>query len=213
VGDLWAGAAEAGFRWRSRQRPSNHPNRPIEEAIMAKLILKRFQCVIDTNELGSESPYFLTFVGDFATGKTALKLTRQGNWHNEVDQGETWIVNETVADGFDLVPTKTVVLSAMVEEDEGLDVNSVEINMIRSVLTARLNTLRQAGVTLVNATIANLMASTMKTALQLALSSASGADDDYMGTRRVPITGQSGDLQLITFNADSGLYRVRYAQG
>ena len=169
---------------------------------MAKLILKRFQCVIDTNELGSESPYFLTFVGDFATGKTALKLTRQGNWHNEVDQGEIWTVNETVADGFDLVPTKTVVL----------DVNSVEINMIRSVLTARLNTLRQAGVTLVNATIANLMASTMKTALQLALSSASGADDDYMGTRRVPITGQSGDLQLITFNADSGLYRVRYAQ-
>ena len=180
---------------------------------MAKLILKRFQCVIDTNELGSESPYFLTFVGDFATGKTALKLTRQGNWHNEVDQGETWTVNETVADGFDLVPTKTVVLSAMVEEDEGLDVNSVEINMIRSVLTSRLNTLRQAGVTLVNATIGNLMASTMKTALQLALSSASGADDDYMGTRRVPITGQSGDLQLITFNADRGLYRVRYAQG
>jgi hypothetical protein len=180
---------------------------------MAKLILKRFQCVIDTNELGSESPYFLTFVGDFATGKTALKLTRQGNWHNEVDQGETWTVNETVADGFDLVPTKTVVLSAMVEEDEGLDVNSVEVNMIRSVLTARLNTLRQAGVTLVNATIANLMASTMKTALQLALSSSSGADDDYMGTRRVAITGQSGELQLVTFNAGGGLYRVRYAQG
>lgn len=178
---------------------------------MAKLILKRFQCVVDTDELGSESPYFLTFVGDIGSGKTTLKMTRQGNWENEVDKGETWTVNETVAEGFDLVPNKTLVLSAMVEEDEGLDVNGSELTTIRNVLTNKLNGFRAAGATIVNGSISSPMITAFKNALKLALSSSSGADDDYMGTKRVSLTGHNGDLPVVSFIADDGKYNVRYA--
>lgn len=178
---------------------------------MAKLILKRFQCVVDTDELGSESPYFLTFVGDIGSGKTSLKMTRQGNWENEVDKGETWTVNETVAEGFDLVPSKTLVLSALVEEDEGLDVNGNEVAMIRQVLTNKLNGFRAAGVTIINGTIVGPMVTAFNTALGLALSSSSGADDDFMGTKQVGLTGHSGELAPISFVRDDGKYKVRYA--
>ena len=180
---------------------------------MAKLILKRFQCVDDTSEIGSESPYFLTFVGDIATGRTHLKMTRQGNWENEVDKGENWTVNETVAEGFDLVPSKTLVLSVMVEEDEGLDVSSNELNLILATLTSKLNGFRQAGATIVNSAIAGPMASVFKTMAQLALSSSSGADDDFMGVKRVSLTGHAGELPLVSFSDGDGRYRVRYAQG
>ena len=178
---------------------------------MSKLILKRFQCVIDTDELGSESPYFLTFVGDIGSGKTTLKMTRQGNWENEVDKGEIWTVNETVAEGFALVPAKTLVLSAMVEEDEGLDVNGNEMTMIHNVLIAKLNGFRQAGATIVNSAIAGPMASAFKSVLGLALFSTTGAADDYMGTKRVALSGNVGDLPVVSFVGDGGRYNVRYA--
>jgi hypothetical protein len=180
---------------------------------MAKLILKRFQCVVDTDELGSESPYFLTYVGDIRTEpnkKSKLKITRQGNWENEVDKGETWVVNETVAEGFDLIPSKTVVLSAMVEEDEGWDISSSDEDMIRNALDKKLADFRSAGVTNVNGAISSAMAATFKAALTLALSTASGADDDYMGIKRVTLTGHTGDLKPVPFKSGGGHYNVRY---
>lgn len=179
---------------------------------MSKLILKRFHCVEDTDEIGGESPYFLTFVGDIATGQTAFKMTRHGNWHNEVDKGEIWQVNETVASGFDFVPAKTVVLSAMVEEDEGLDVNSGEVNTIHAIVRAKLNDFRSAGAHTVTPGIASSLISAFRSGLTLALLTSSGAADDPMGVRRVTLTGQAGDLPLVSFSGDDGRYRVRYAQ-
>ncbi|MBI5259957.1 MAG: hypothetical protein HY855_25880 [Burkholderiales bacterium] len=179
---------------------------------MAKLILKRFHCVVDTDESGAESPYFLSFVADIGTGATHLKMTRQGNWHNEVDQGEIWTVNDTVADGFALVPSKTLVLSAMVEEDEGLDVTTNELALIKQMLTTKWNSIRQSGANIVNGSVSGPMATTMRTMIALALSSSAGANDDPMGVKVVKLTGQAGELELVRFQADDGLYRVRYAQ-
>lgn len=181
---------------------------------MAKLILKRFHCAIDTNESGAESPYFFTYVGDLVTGESRFKMTRQGNWENEVDKGEIWTVNETVADGLGLTPSKTVALSAMVEEDEGLDVSAVERGMIKNLLDTKLQQFQQTGATLVNSAITGAMAQVFKNALSTALLTASGASDDLMGSPQVlALQGGPGELsKLAVFIAGGGQYRVRYAQ-
>ena len=36
-------------------------------------------------------------------------------------------------------------------------------------------------------------------------------NDDYMGTRRLQLSTSDGDLDLLSFSGDDGLYRVRFA--
>jgi hypothetical protein len=177
---------------------------------MSKLILKRFQCMEETDEVGSDSPYFLTFVGDIATNKTAMKMTRQGNWHNEVDQGETWTANETVADGFDFTPNKTVILCGMVEEDEGVDISSAEVTSIRTTLANRLNQFKATGSTTVTTLIRNDLASLMRGMISVSLLTSSGASDDIVAVKPLTPNGQLGEQPLVSLVGDGGHYRVRY---
>ena len=178
---------------------------------MSKLILKRFACVTETDEIGADSPYFLTFVGDITTGTTSIKLTRQGNWHNEVDQGETWIVNEQVADGFNFVASKTVVLCAMVEEDEGIDINSDEVGMIKLVLTQRLAQFRATGSTTMTSLIRSNLLTMMHGAMSNMLSTSVGASDDFVAVKALTLNGQTGEQSIVTLVGDGGKYKVRYA--
>ena len=177
---------------------------------MSKLILKRFQCVTETDEVGADSPYFLTFVGDITTGKTALKLTRQGNWHNEVDQGEIWQVNATVADGFDFKPAKTLVLCAMVEEDEGLDISSAEVEQMQAALAQRLNQYRATGANVIKPIITNGMAQMMRSLVLMSTITSAGANDDLVGVKALTLNGNSGEQALVSLVGDGGHYRVRY---
>lgn len=179
---------------------------------MATLVLKEFRCVEDTTEVGAESPYFITFVGDIGTGETAIRLTRQGNWHNEVDQGEKWTVNEVVADGFGMVPSKTIVLVALVEEDEGLDINGVELTTIKAALATQLNSFKNSGSTQFTAAIRSAMRQNFRNQLAVALASASGDDDDLMGTRILALKAQPGLQPLLNFFQGGGHYRVRYVR-
>ena len=178
---------------------------------MSKLILKRFACVTETDEIGADSPYFLTFVGDITTGSTSIKLTRQGNWHNEVDQGETWIVNEQVADGFNFVASKTVVLCAMVEEDEGIDINSDEVGMIKLVLTQRLAQFRATGSTTMTSLIRSNLLTMMHGAMSNMLSTSVGASDDFVAVKALTLNGQTGEQSIVMLVGDGGKYKVRYA--
>ena len=178
---------------------------------MSKLILKRFACVTETDEIGADSPYFLTFVGDITTGTTSIKLTRQGNWHNEVDQGETWIVNEQVADGFNFVASKTVVLCAMVEEDEGIDINSEEVGMIKLVLTHRLAQFRATGSTTMTSLIRSNLLTMMHGVMSNMLSTSVGASDDFVALKALSLNGQTGEQSIVTLVGDGGKYKVRYA--
>ena len=173
---------------------------------MATLTLKEFRCVEDTDESGAESPYFLVFVGDLETGKTELKMIRQGNWHNEVDQGELWTVNAPVTNGFSFKPNPTLVLVAMVEEDENVDVSAFERdNMIKPVLAAKFKSFRDSGATIVTSAIAAGVSDTFNVFLNVALS-----NDDNMGVKRLKPTGQPGDQPLLNYFADTGHYRVRF---
>ena len=178
---------------------------------MSKLILKRFACVTETDEIGADSPYFLTFVGDITSGTTSIKLTRQGNWHNEVDQGETWIVNEQVADGFNFVASKTVVLCAMVEEDEGMDIDSEEVGMIKLALTIRLKQFKATGSTTMTNLIRSNLLATMRGAMGNMLNSSVGASDDLVAVSALKLNGNSGDQSIVTLVGDGGRYKVRYA--
>lgn len=173
---------------------------------MAKLVLKEFRCVIDTNETGAESPYFLVFVGDLETGQTELKMIRQGNWHNEVDQGELWTVNAPVVSGFSFKPKSTLILVALIEEDENLDINNFEKdNMIKPLLAAKFKSFKDSGSTIVTAGIVSGVKSTFQAALALTLS-----NDDNMGIKRLTPNGQVGKQPLLNYFADTGHYRVRF---
>lgn len=179
---------------------------------MSKLILKRFQCVVETDEVGADSPYFLTFVGDITTGESDVKMTRQGNWHNEVDQGETWVVNATVANGFDFKPAKTLVLCAMVEEDEGVDITNNEVqSLIKTGMANRLKQYRDTGSNVIKPLITNGMASTFRGLIHAALLSGSGAADDLVAVKPLKLSGNSGDQSVVTLIGDGGRYNVRYS--
>ncbi len=87
---------------------------------MAKLILKSFMCTETTSGIGSDSPYFLFFVGGLQPNRQSKVVRiRLGSWHDEVDSGEFWPVNQTVVDNFDL----DVAVCALIEEDgSGADI-------------------------------------------------------------------------------------------
>jgi len=180
------------------------------EKTMSTLILKRFHCVTETNEPGSDSPYFLTFVGDITNGNTAMKMTRQGNWHNEVDEGEIWQVNATVADGFNFKPATTLVLCAMVEEDEGLDISNAEVEQIQAALAQRLNQFRATGANVIKPIITNSMAQTMRARIVVSLLTNAGAGDDIVGVKALKLNGNTGEQALVSLVGDGGHYRVRY---
>jgi hypothetical protein len=173
---------------------------------MAKLILKEFRCVEDTDESFGESPYFIVFAGDLTTGKTEVKLIRQGNWHNEVDKGELWVVNAPAVSGFSFTPNPTLVLVALVEEDDNLDVNNVEVNgLLKLMLSNQFKSFKDSGSTTVTSAIANSLKSTFTTTLSLFLS-----NDDNMGVKRLTVNGQTGPQPLLNYFADTGHYRVRF---
>lgn len=178
---------------------------------MSKLILKRFQCVVETDEIGADSPYFLTFVGDIGTGDTSIKMTRQGNWHNEVDAGEVWTVNETVSQGLGYVPNKTVVLCAVVEEDEGVDITSAEVNAIELAAKSALNQFRATGSTTVTTKVRNDLAAAMRGSIFAQLLSSSGARDDIVSVKPLVLNGNTGEQAVVTLVGDGGRYKVRYA--
>ena len=173
---------------------------------MSQLILKEFRCVEDTDESGAESPYFITFVGDLTTGKTDVALIRQGNWHDEVDKGELWVVNAPVVGGFSFKASPTLVLVALIEEDENVDVNKAELSaIVKPILTSQFKSFKNSGSTTVTSAIASSMRSAMKTALSLLLS-----NDDNMGVLRLNVNGNTGPQPLLNYFADTGHYRVRF---
>ena len=186
---------------------------------MANLVLKRFQCVEDTSEIGGESPYFITWVGDINLSKSALRLTRKTYWENNVSKGPgAWPVDDTICSGFTLKPSDTLALAIMVEEDEGLDITSSEVESIRSTMASVLETHRKAGFTAGDSNFINTMKNTLESRVKQALSSAAGADDDlmeeddYRAARRIVLTGKAEELAIVTFKGGGGKYNVRYAQ-
>ena len=156
---------------------------------MAKVTFTRFKCDVDTNEWGSESPYFLTWVGNVQTNTSALKYTRKAFWENKVDPGPWWPVNDTVVANFDLSPDHTLALTLMIEEDEGVDLTFAEatdnnannaLKSVRETMAALLNVHNQNGSNIQAANVVSNFRLTLAGAAKKFLQNANGASDDLM---------------------------------
>jgi hypothetical protein len=87
---------------------------------MATLRLLEFKADEETDEVGSDSPYFVFFIGKPNSPDTAqLVRIRQPHWDNEVDSGDLYKPNTNVAGGVD---ANTLVLCALMEEDDNADI-------------------------------------------------------------------------------------------
>lgn len=88
---------------------------------MGKLILADFKCVEETNEIGSDSPYFVFFVGKGSNpGAAKLVTVRQLEWDEDVDEGNVFHPNAVVA----RVDDDTLILCALMEEDFNTDITT-----------------------------------------------------------------------------------------
>ena len=156
---------------------------------MAKLIFKRFRCQEGTSEIGLESPYFLTWVGNVRTNVSTLRYTRQAFWNNKVDEGPWWPVNETVSNGIDLAPNKSLALAIMIEKDGGADITKAEATdnvqnngpkSVREKMAALLNTHFTNDSNIQDANVVSNFRLTFDQAVKDAMASTSGDDDDLM---------------------------------
>ena len=189
---------------------------------MAKLILKRFQCVEDTSESGGESPYFLTWVGNLNDpSQSTLTLTAKTYWDNNVDKGPgAWPVDHVVCATLPPSPSKTLALAVMIEKDEGRDITATEVQTMRQSLQTVLQTWVSSGVTdsCSNTNFVNTLKNTFEGQVKNKLQSSAGADDDLMeednwrAARRIALTGKNEELAIVTFKGGTGQYNVRYGQ-
>ncbi len=200
---------------------------------MAKLIFRKFRCDIDTDEIGGDSPYFVTWVGNLVSAQSVVKFTRQAFWENNVDMGDDkpgpwWPVNHTIVNGFDLSPAHALVLTAMVEEDEAQDLSQSEaeslgnvgkdaqgfsIPSIQKTMSQVMETHRQAGFNVGDAQFISTMRNTLEAAIRKRLNSPSGAQDDLMeeGSHRAArklTLGGTGDLSTVVFKGSGGKYEA-----
>ena len=188
---------------------------------MAKLVLKRFQCVEDTSESGGESPYFITWVGNLDDpAKSTLRISAKAYWNNNVDKGPgAWPVELVTCPELPPTPSKALALAIMVEKDEGRDITTDEVEAMRKSMEKALRTWVEAGVfDSSHANFVSTMKNTFESLVKGKLESSDGADDDLMeednwrAARRIVLTGKNEELALVTFKGGTGQYNVRYAR-
>jgi hypothetical protein len=199
---------------------------------MKKLILKEFRCVNDTDEWGgSDSPYFITFVGDItrpAADNSRIQVTARGEWHDEVEEGELFVVDEVIDTGsFSLNPAQTVVLVALIEENEGFDITRLDgakLKKIQGPLSNKLFALKKNGANKIDGgaygNFIDLRDMFEKNLKNVLAESSRGDEDDLLGIRPTVfqpnlsihpwLTGQTGNQPLMYFLGDGGNYKVRY---
>lgn len=185
---------------------------------MANLVLKRFQCVEDTSEIGGESPYFITWVGDLREGASRCKRSKKAYWDNNVSKGPgAWPVDLVVCSDLSLKPADTLAFAIMVEKDGGFDITDAEAAAIQDRMGTVLRN-HQEVFTVADPQFVNTMRNTFETEVRKALQTTAGDDDDLMeednwrAARRIQLSGKAEELPIVTFKGGGGQYNVRYAQ-
>lgn len=176
---------------------------------MAKLIFKRFTCVTETDEVGSDSPYFLFFIGNTnPTTKQAtstVKMVREDTWDNNIDSGDSRDIStgdQTIATNVD---SNTLVLVAVLEEDVNPDL--VGINLLNVQIQAQA--FFAFFVTTQNWNLPQL-ATKMKTVF-LDIINSNLANDDMVNVARLTIPSKVGSIPTVHFFGDGGHYTTDFA--
>ena len=166
------------------------------------LYLKEFRCVTETaGEAGNDSPYFMVIVGNQSQEFfTDVVRVRMPAWDGAAYSGKLFTPNLWVHNHVD---TNSVVLVALVEEDDGPDVGGSNLSILQLLMKAKFNSYRDWNLTL--AQRASLMTNHFRTYITDIL-----GNDDYIQTKHLPISAAVGDLPLLNFYGDGGHYRVRF---
>ena len=170
---------------------------------MANLVLKAFRCLLETDEIGDDSPYFVIFIGHAGSPKFSdVKRIRDPQWDNNVSSGKL-VDNINAAVGSN-VDSNTLVLVALLEEDNNPDIAGATLTNVKNWMNSVYNAFWANG----SATVTQLEAS-LKPEFSNAIY-ANLANDDVVAIARLKITTLSGNIPLLYLTGDGGQYRVRF---
>ena len=171
---------------------------------MAKLYLKEFTCVRETDEFGNDSPYFLVFIGNSGSPRfNVVELVRRPEWDDNVSQGQKKqpdaLVNSFVSAG------KSVVIVALMEEDGSTDFAGNTLQNLRdrmgsayvNIWNSRPGNQIQGG--------AGLLRAEFIAALQ-----ALQGNDDRVGVEILNVNTNAGFLPVLNINGQGGRYTVQF---
>lgn len=171
---------------------------------MARLHLKEFRCVEETDEAGDDSPYFLIFIGNSGSPKfSVVELVRRPEWDDAVSKGQLKqpdaLVNSFVGAG------KSVVIVALMEEDGSTDFAGATLQSLRSRMFSAYQDIwsKRAGNQIQGD--AGLLRAEFIAALQ-----ALKGNDDRVGVEILNVNTNAGFLPLLNINGQGGRYSVRF---
>jgi hypothetical protein len=172
---------------------------------MSKLVLKRFRCITESNEIGDDSPHFLIFHGKRGQGGAAttsnVELVRRSAWDNTVSSGDPTInADFTVPNAFG----SDLVLVAMMEEDWDPDFTGLTLLRLRGWICPFFNSLASS-VAFIDGNIANIVLDEYKRGIN-----ALRSNDEVLGVKRLSMTATNGLLPLLKFTGDGSNYDVRF---
>jgi hypothetical protein len=196
---------------------------------MAELVFKEFICEVDTDELGDDSPYFLTWVGNLRDpDQQTVIYTREARWDNKVNAGSIVTVGRTIASepAISLSPATTMALALMIEKDQGADLTATEARQMDASNDAHLVSVREAMKKLLityqsmnadprDANVLSNFRNTFATSARGLITGTGTAKDELMeedgwhAARRIDLARRD-DLIEVQFRGSGGRYRARY---
>ena len=179
---------------------------------MPKLMLEKFQCVEETDEVGSDNPYFFTFVGQRSSLTTTVVSTQLSFWKNEVDSGDMIPVHVEITSAFNLNPADTLLICGMVEQDDGRDVSGSKVTTIRTAMDNLFSTWTTGtAVPFSDMHFRRQMRDNLKHLIQKEINKISkGGEDDVMQAALVTLDSSAGLFEPVTLRGHDGEYQVWY---
>jgi hypothetical protein len=137
-----------------------------------------------------------------------------------------WLVNEVVANNFDLSPSRTLALALMIEEDEGFDLSKTEatkvdssdsLTSVREKMAQLLNTHFQQESNIQDSNVVRNFQLTFASAVRGFLEDPVGGQDDlmeepddgFLAARKINLVAPN-KLPEVVFRGGGGRYRARF---
>jgi len=172
---------------------------------MAKLILKAFRCLKQNDNFFSDSPYFVILIANSGTPAFFdVKRLRDPKWDNNFEASTRVDPNMTVSSS---VGTNSLVLVALMEEEDNPDIGGTAINDIKAQVKPLYDAFWASGAASADDLEAHLAFPFMNAVFK------KRGNDDVIQIPRLKITKSAGDLPLLDMKSksESGEYRVRFA--
>ena len=164
---------------------------------MSKLVLKNFTC-IDKNDDDKDSPYFLVFTGLGADAD--VHKIRDARWDDTIQENTHWTGNLEVPG---TVRDKSFVLVALLEQDDGVDIEGTELEAVRRRMKKLYSAFAPNGPT--------PAASRLLRKEFLKAINENTSNDDLIDIKHLPIPGNGQPRQLEMSGIESGYYLVKFA--